>query len=495
MGASGERVSTLKPNDALFEEKAALSSERPWRQVQAAEAKPLAAYDLVSAHIQQAEILCIGTEILMGQILNRNAQFLARALADLGINHYHQSVVGDNPKRARRVLEQALDRSDLVIITGGLGPTTDDISMALVAETLNLELLEDEQVWQQIQFFFARKNRACPPSNRKQALFPAGAWIWDNPHGTACGAFCKIQREGQQRYIALLPGPPAENQPMFQHYLAPFLAGSRKQGFLSAHLHFVGIGESQLASDLGEAFFDQDDPSVALYCSTAEVEMRLTTCYELVPGAESRSKRKILEIIQKLQKRYPEQLYEIGQRRLAACVADLLRQSKKHLALAESCTGGLLASTLVDLEGASDYFLGSLVAYQNAIKHECLGVSLTTLEKEGAVSAACALEMAQASQKKFQADLALSVTGYAGREQPKQQNSASQSDDGLVFIGLATSEEAFVQSFHLSGGRQQVRRAAVTHALNMLRIFLLKEAQQLGLCEKSNQKPQENSYA
>ena len=350
------------------------------------------------------EIINVGTELLLGEILNKDAQILCDKLAGLGISVQRAVTVGDNPGRLKEDFLQALGRSDIVILTGGLGPTVDDLTKEVVAEALGLPLVEDAAQMAKIVAFFKRRGYPCSQSNLKQALVPQGCTVLYNENGTAPGCFIRCG----EKAVALLPGPPRELAPMLEQSLLPLLGPFGSGVIVSHYVRTVRLGESRMA-ELAGAFLDMENPTVAPYAKEGEAYLRVSAHGATREAAETLC----APVINKLRKVLGNSVYAID-KDLAQTVLDLLTAQGKTLALAESCTGGGIAARLTDLPGASRAFLCAFVTYSNEAKMAMLGVSPETLSCSGAVSAECAREMAMGARERSGADIAVSVTGIAG---------------------------------------------------------------------------------
>ena len=411
------------------------------------------------------EILSVGTELLMGQIANTDAQYLSRRLSELGIDLYRHITVGDNPGRVKQALADALSRADLVITTGGLGPTEDDLTKEMVAEHFGLEMVLDEGSLDALTQRMTRLHagRVITQNNQKQAYFPKGALIMPNRCGTAPGC---IVIQGDKR-VAVLPGPPRELKDMFEQQLEPYLKRETGTIIHSRFLRIFGVGESSVETRLLD-LFHLGNPTLALYCSPSEVQARLTVKSQL--GEDPAPLLDPLE--REIRSRLGDAVYAEGRdETMASTVLAQMTAHGKTLALAESCTGGRLAAMLVDCAGASKAFIQSLVTYSNAAKARVLGVSSDILDHEGAVSEACARAMAKSCQQISGADYALSITGYAGPDGGTEADPV-----GTVFIGLASAQDTQVKRFSFFGDRDWVRTLACINALNMLRLRLASDA-------------------
>lgn len=416
----------------------------------------------------QAELIAVGTELLTGQIVNTNAQFLSEKFAELGIDVYFQTTVGDNEQRLLSVLAIATQRSDLIVLCGGLGPTEDDLTKQTLATFLGKTLVFDALAKQKLDDFFAiRPDYARTPNNERQAQLIEGARPLQNLTGLAVGGL--IENEGVTYVV--LPGPPSELKPMVNQSLVPLLT-QRKQALYSRVLRFFGIGESQLVTVLGDLIAEQTDPTVAPYAKTGEVTLRLSTKAENETIAKNKldlMERKILAVRTLDNQLLSDLLYGYGdETSLAQVVFDLLKKQQKTLTAAESLTAGLFQARLADFSGASEIFQGGFVTYSMAEKSKMLGIPLGDLQNHGVVSEFTAQKMAEQARLLTGADLAVSLTGVAGPDSLENQPA------GTVFIGLATVHETQVIKCVIGGrSRSDVREIAVLHAFNLVRRTLL----------------------
>lgn len=394
----------------------------------------------------------------MGQIANTDAQYLSRRLSEFGVNVYRQSTVGDNPARVKEALCEALSRSDLVITTGGLGPTEDDLTKEMVAEYFELPMILHRESLDALTARMEKLHPGAPltKNNLKQAYFPEGALILKNERGTAPG--CVVERAGKA--VAVLPGPPRELKDMFEKQLEPYLRAKTGVRIHSRFLRIFGVGESRV-EDMLLDLFHLGTPTLALYCGPSEVQARLTV---LLPEGEDPAP--ILDPVeQEIRKRLGDAVYAEGRSQtMPKAVLDLLISKNRTLSLAESLTGGMLAAQLVDCPGASKAFLQGFVTYCDEAKIKTLGVSPETLSEFTAVSEACAREMAEGARAKAGTDYALSLTGVAGPD-----GGTETTPVGTVFVGLAGPFETVVRRFDFLGDRQWVRTLACVNALDMLR--------------------------
>ncbi len=408
------------------------------------------------------EFISVGTEILLGNITNTNARYLAEECAVLGLTNYYQVTVGDNEGRLSEAIRTALSRSDIVLLSGGLGPTEDDITRETVAKALGREMKEVPEIHQQIQAYFERMGSKRPSSNNwRQAMVIEGAEIVENHNGTAPGMIVPVD---DTKYIILMPGPPEELKMMFEESIAPFLAGLDHQVICSKTVKICGMGESRVADAVSDLIEAQTNPTIATYAKGGEVHLRITAS-----GNDSKAARKSIKpIVKELKSRFGDKVYTTRESEtLEQHVVGLLKRKKMTVATAESCTGGLVASTLINVPGASEVFNEGYITYSNESKQKILGVKKKTLKKEGAVSEACAAEMAKGAAKAAGARAAISVTGIAGPDGGTEEKTV-----GLVYIGCCIDGKVWVESYHMNGDRQKVREISVKKALDMLRRHL-----------------------
>jgi nicotinamide-nucleotide amidase len=414
--------------------------------------------------IKSAEIVAVGTELLLGQTVNTNASFLAMQLAEIGIFSYYQTVVGDNPERMRIQIELAAQRSDCVLITGGLGPTKDDISMAIAAEVAGKKLQPHEPSRRALENYFKSRGRTnVTDNNWKQTLMPEGGIVLSNNRGTAPGVILPCEVKGHKTVFVLLPGPPSELQPMFRESVRPYLEARADQKLRNQYIRMFGIGESAAESAIQDLIDSQTNPTIASYVAGGDVMFRVTQkiTNEAEPDLNA-------PVIAKIKERLSDYIYEIGQRSMAEVLVDLLRAAGRTVSFAESCTGGLLAASITDIAGSSAVFKGGIVAYDNSVKMQLLNVSTQILESEGAVSAACAKAMATGCRDVLSTDYAVSVTGIAGPDGGSEQKPV-----GLVYLAIADEQGTEVLELRLFGDRARIREGAVRQAQNLLRRRLL----------------------
>jgi len=409
----------------------------------------------------KAEILSIGTELLMGQIANTNAQYISSRLPGIGISVYYHSVVGDNPVRMEECLKRSLERSDIVILTGGLGPTKDDITKEVTAKVLGLKLVIDEKTMEDIRTYFARTNRIMSENNIRQAYLPEGCFVVRNSNGTAPG--CIIEKDGKT--VIMLPGPPRELNPMFDETVLPYLAKKTNDRLISKFLRIAGLGESQMETQIMDLIDNQTNPTIAPYAREGEVTLRITAkC-----TSEEEGEALIRPVLETIRERLGNHIFSENNEEMEEVVGKLLLENNISIAIAESCTGGLVSSKLTNIPGISQVFPGSVIAYSNEIKKELLNVSEDVLRKYGAVSSECAIQMAQGARERFKTDLGVSVTGIAG-----PGGGSDKKPVGLVYIGLAYEGGAESKELRLWGDRLKIRNIASVNALDLVRRHILK---------------------
>ena len=404
----------------------------------------------------KAEILAVGTELLMGQISNTNAQYISSKLPDVGIGVYYHSVVGDNPNRLKESLKTALERCDVVITTGGLGPTQDDLTKETIAGVFGKKLVLHEESLNSIKSFFNRIGRQMTHNNEKQAYMPEDSIILKNNNGTAPG--CIIEQGS--KVVVMLPGPPSEMKPMFDDYVLPYFKKKRAVLIESKFLRVFGIGESAMETLIIDLIDGQTNPTIATYAKEGEVTLRISA--QVKAGEDSEMILK--PVIDEIKKRTGDCLYSDTDQNLYSVVANLLLENNITIATAESCTGGLVAETLTNISGISKVFIGGAVTYANEAKEEILGVNKQTLEKYGAVSRETAAEMAEGIRKRLNTDLGLSITGIAGPD-----GGTVEKPVGLVYIGLSSESGTITKELKLSGNRMRIRTVTALHAFDMIR--------------------------
>ncbi|OXM84742.1 competence/damage-inducible protein A [Paenibacillus rigui] len=408
----------------------------------------------------KAEIIAVGTELLLGQIVNTNAQFIARACADLGVSVYFQTVVGDNTARLKEALTLAKSRADLIICTGGLGPTQDDLTKDALSELLGQQLIVHQPSLDYIETFFRSRGVPMVESNVRQALMLEHSDPLKNDNGMAVG----VALTQEKTHYILLPGPPKEMKPMFEHYAAPWIA-SKLEGvapLFSRMLKFAGIGESALEHELLDLIKAQTDPTIAPYAKEGEVAIRITTR----AASQAEADRKLEPMEQEIRRRLSQHIYASDDVTLEYEIVRSMRGRGLTLAAAESCTGGRLSDMLTAIPGSSAVFEGSIVCYTNAWKHKLLGVPMSVLEgpeAPGAVSDETARLLAENLLKQSTADFALSITGVAGPDESEGK------PVGLVYVAVATKNGTTVsKKLQLAGNRESIKLRAAKSALYQL---------------------------
>lgn len=417
-----------------------------------------------------AELLFVGTELLLGEILNTNAQYMSQKLALIGVDVYYQTTVGDNPERLAGVLTQALSRADVVITCGGLGPTMDDITRDMVAAVTGRPLETDPAALAELESWFQGRGAQMTANNARQAMVPQGATVLTNDRGTAPGLI--VPAEGA-RSVILLPGPPNEFRPMFDNQVIPYLTsrmGGRPLTLVSRTLRFIDIGESAMENALADLIMAQQDPNIAPYAKLGECHLRLST---KAPDAET-GLAKIEPVEAEIRRRLGEYLYSAENESLEEAVGRLLRERGLWLTVAESCTGGLLGARITDVPGSSDYFATGYLTYSNEAKMSLLGLPAEILAAHGAVSAETVKAMAEGALARSGASVAVAISGVAG-----PGGGTETKPVGTVYLGLAGRPAGdlpggtWARKLQLWGSRQDVRSRSATAALAMVRRYLL----------------------
>lgn len=411
-----------------------------------------------------AEILCIGTELLMGQILNSNAQFLSRRLSALGISQYHQTVVGDNEERLEAALRLALSRADVVITSGGLGPTGDDITKRVTAKAAGKALVLRAEAESMVRERFARMGRPMTENNLAQAMFTADSIVLENPHGTAPGAIVPM---GEGKAVIHLPGPPRELEPMFRDKAEPWLRERSGRALVSRYIRIFGMGEAEVDSRLQDLMAGAN-PSLSPYCSVGEVMLRATAAADTPEEA----RELLLPLLIEVRLRLGGVIYAVEEDdggSLAKAAVTAMAARGWTCATCESLTGGLIAATLVEVPGASQVVRGGLVTYQTDTKTLLAGVPAETIEEHDVVSAEVAIGMAQGTRERLGVDIAVSATGLAG-----PGGGTPEKPVGTVFIGVSTAKGTRAIPLRLTGDRARIRTLAMKHAINALRLEALK---------------------
>lgn len=405
-----------------------------------------------------AELIAVGSELLLGQIANTNAQFISEQLARLGINVYFHTVVGDNRPRLIQSIRIAASRADLLIFTGGLGPTEDDLTKETVAEVLGRKMVLDTEAMDGIRNYFKVTGRVMTENNRKQALVVEGSIILPNRHGMAPGMI--IENSGKT--FLLMPGVPSEMKPMFLDFAGDYLAKKHAPQIHSRVLRFFGIGESQLETKIIDLIDAQSNPTIAPLAKEGEVTLRLTARHHNPQEAV-----KLLNLTeQAIDQRVGTFLYGYGEDSLAEIVFRQLKSEKKTIAFAESLTGGMASEWMTTFPGASSVLMGGVVCYTNAVKQDVLHVPAEILNQEGAVSARCAESMAASVRLLCHSDIGIGFTGVAGPDKSEGK------DVGTVYIGFADQDGVRSVLCHLSGTRRMIRIRSVKTGYDMVRRYL-----------------------
>ena len=410
-----------------------------------------------------AELIAVGTELLLGNIANTDAQFLSEKLSALGIIVHHHTVVGDNPQRLAEALEVARGRADIIITTGGLGPTYDDLTKQTICRTFGREMELHEDILEEIRTWFQTKmGKDMPENNVQQAMLPVGCTVFDNPVGTAPG--CAFEEGGV--HVLMLPGPPFECRYMFENRAAKYLEKLTDGVIVSHEIKIFGMGESSVEEALREPMTKLTNPTLAPYAKLNECMVRATARAETREAAEAL----LAPLVERVRETLGDVVYGVDVESLEAVVSGLLREKGLTLSAAESCTGGLIAKRMTDLPGASEVFRGGVVSYTNEVKAGVLGVPSVLLRDFGAVSEPVARVMASCCRKLCGSDLAVSVTGVAGPDSDERGTEV-----GTVYIALAMEDGTICRKFSCGKGRgrDRVRSAAASHAFDMLRRQLL----------------------
>ena len=409
-----------------------------------------------------AEIISVGTELLLGNIVNTNTQFLAEQCALLGLSMYHQVTVGDNKERLSEVIKTALGRADVVILTGGLGPTEDDLTKEVCAEVMGMPLAEDPHTRARIEAYFKNSiYKEIPDNNWKQAVVPEGAIVLDNDNGTAPGLI--LEKDGKA--AILLPGPPGELYPLFYQQVRPYLEKRQKSVIRSAMVKLCGIGESMVEDKLLDLIDRQENPTIATYAKTGEVHIRVTAR----ANDEDEAKKLLKPVVKEIKSRFGDFVYSVKeQETLEEAVVKLLAKHELTVTTAESCTGGLVAGRLINAPGASEVFKEGFITYSNKAKRKYLEVSKSTLKKYGAVSPETAREMATGGVFATDCDVCVAVTGIAGPDGGTEDKPV-----GLVYIATYMKDKVQVERYQFKGNRAKIREQAVVKALDLLRRSIL----------------------
>lgn len=408
------------------------------------------------------ELISVGTELLLGNIVNTNTQFLAEKCALLGLTMYHQVTVGDNHDRLAEVIRTALKRSDVIILTGGLGPTEDDLTKEVCAEVMGFPLVEDTHTHERIEEYF-RNNiyKVIPDNNWKQAIVPAGCIVLDNDNGTAPGLI--LEKYGKS--AILLPGPPNELYLLFMNQVYPYLQKLQPEVIRSQMVKICGVGESQVEDKILDLIDKQQNPTIATYAKTGEVHIRVTA----KAATEEDAKKLVKPVVKEIKNRFGDYVYSTKEEEtLEQAVVRLLKKYELTVTTAESCTGGLLAGRIINVPGASEVYNEGFITYSNKAKRKYLDVSKSTLKKYGAVSEQTAREMATGGVFATDSDACVAVTGLAGPDGGSEEKPV-----GLVYIATYMKDKINVQKYQFKGNRAKIREQAVVKGLDLLRRSIL----------------------
>lgn len=407
------------------------------------------------------EIITVGTEILLGNIVNTNAAYLAEKCAALGLSCYHQDVVGDNEERLSETLKLALSRSDIILLSGGLGPTQDDLTKEVAAKVCGKELYLHEPSKEAIRQFFAERKLEITENNWKQAMVPEGCIVVENPGGTAPG----IIMAENGKHVVLMPGPPGELIPMFERSIMPYLAGLASGVIYSQTVKICGVGESKAESMVEDLVEAQNNPTIATYAKTGEVHLRVTATAQ----DEKEAKKLVKPVVKELKGRFGNHVYTTDNDvTLEKAVVDLLMANKLTACTVESCTGGMLSARLINVPGVSEVFKSGYVTYSNKSKRRLLGIKKNILIKHGAVSEQIAREMAKTAASLARTDVSVSTTGIAGPD-----GGTPEKPVGLVYIGCNVCGRITVKECHFHGSREKIRESTVAAALSLMRECIL----------------------
>ena len=407
------------------------------------------------------EIIAVGTEILLGNIVNTNAAYLAEKCAGLGLSCYHQDVVGDNEERLMETIRLALTRADIILLSGGLGPTQDDLTKEAAAKVMGKALYLHEPSREAIRQFFAERNLEITENNWKQAMVPESCTVVENPGGTAPG----IIMAENGKHVVLMPGPPGELIPMFERSIMPYLAGLTSGVIYSQTVKICGVGESKAESMVEDLVDAQSNPTIATYAKIGEVHLRVTATAQ----DEKEAKKLVKPMVKELKGRFGNHVYTTDSEvTLEKAVVDLLMANKLTACTVESCTGGMLSARLINVPGVSEVFKSGYVTYSNKSKRKLLGIKKNILMKHGGVSEQIAREMAKTAAILARTDVSVSTTGIAGPD-----GGTPEKPVGLVYIGCNVCGRITVKECHFNGNREKIRESTVSAALSLMRECIL----------------------
>lgn len=403
-----------------------------------------------------AELIAVGTEILLGDIVNTDAQLISQGLSELGINVFYQTVVGDNPDRLRGVIENAKQRADIIITTGGLGPTLDDLTKETLAEVFGKKLALHQPSYNRLVDFFHAIDREMTPNNVKQAWLPKDCTVFTNQWGTAPG--CAFEADG--KHVLMLPGPPRECNPMWKECAMPYLYPLAGGCIVSHNIRVFGLGESAMEDRLHDMMESMTNPTIAPYAKVSECFARVTAKADTTEEAEAL----LAPVVDKVCDMLGDDVYGVDVDSLEQVVGDLLREKGLTLAVAESCTGGLLSKRITDVPGSSAYYKGGVCSYTNEVKVNLLGVEQATLDAYTAVSEQVAGQMARGVARVLGTDIGIGITGIAGPDGGTEEQPV-----GLVYISIFYAGNTVTKKMQTSLGRDRVRNHAASTALDMIR--------------------------
>ena len=406
----------------------------------------------------RTEILSVGTELLMGQIANTDAQYISKKLPEAGAGVFYHSVVGDNPGRLKECLGAALERADIVITTGGLGPTQDDLTKQVIADFFGLKLIEDAESRSRIDSFFEKRGMKATPNNYRQSLVPEGSQVLLNDNGTAPGCIISGTGTYEGKTVIMLPGPPKELIPMFDKYVMDYYRSRADSKLVSCFIRICGCGESLVETKLMKLIDGQTNPTYATYAKDGMVTVRVT--------ASGNTEEEASELVRygadQVAKLIGDDIYSFDDEEPEEALVRMLKERSKTIAFAESLTGGMIAQKLTSVPGASAVVAGGVVSYTDAVKHKLLGVKQKTLTEHTAVSGQCCREMAEGIRQAVGSDIGVAVTGYAGPQ-------VADEKVGQVFIGVATAGFTYVKEFSFNGSRDRIRTLTAVNAIDLTR--------------------------
>ena len=410
----------------------------------------------------KTEILSVGTELLMGQIVNTDAGYISARLPEAGAGVYYHTVVGDNPDRLRDCLLIALGRADIVITTGGLGPTQDDLTKQTIAAVLGLGLREHKETRESIDAYFSKRGKKATENNYRQAMMPEGAEILTNVNGTAPGCMIRCGNEFSGKIVFMLPGPPDELKPMFDSYVMKYYMDIAEQKMHSAFVRICGTGESAVETKLSELIDGQTNPTLATYVKTGVVTVRVTASAE----CEEKAVNIVDVTVEKIKNLLGDDVYSTSNEEPEETLVRLLKEKNMTVSTAESLTAGMISAKIASVPGASKVLVSGITVYTDEAKNKLLGVKQKTLTDHTAVSAETCREMAEGVRRLTGSDFSIAVTGYAGPQ-------VEDEPVGLVYIGIAAAHKTFVKECHFAGSRERIRTLTAVNSIDLTRRMLL----------------------